>query len=81
MARTLGQRLRALADISKDEVRVAQEKHSLGLGDQIEEFRIVLTRPLIVCNSREILKVTLSRPSAVYPHEGDCILQLTCRAL
>ena len=57
MAKTIGQQLQNLDKLSGDEVKVADEKHTLSLVDKPEELRIVLTRPLTVCRSKEIKKV------------------------
>ena len=57
MAKTIGQQLQPLESLSADEVKVADEKHTLSLADKPEELRIVLTRPLTVCKSQEIAKV------------------------
>ena len=58
MAKTIGQQLQNLDSLSANEVKVADEKHTLSLADKSEELRIVLTRPLTICRSKEIEKVS-----------------------
>ena len=57
MAKTIGQQLQQLDSLGGNEVKVADEKHTLSLADKPEELRIVLTRPLVTWNSKEIEKV------------------------
>lgn len=59
MEATVGHRLQRLAELPPQEVRVADEKHSLPFNDTSEDLRIVLTRPLVTACKKAVLEVIL----------------------
>ncbi len=61
MAKIIGQQLQPLDNLSVDEIKVADERHTLSLADRPEELRIVLTRPLTILRSKEIAMVSRRR--------------------
>ena len=58
MEATVGHPLKPLAELPPQEVRVAEEKHTLAVGEATEDLRIVLTRPLVAACSKAVLEVT-----------------------
>ena len=58
MEATVGHPLKPLAELPPQEVRVAEEKHSLAVGEVTEDLLIVLTRPLVAACSKAVLEVT-----------------------
>ena len=60
MEATVGHPLKPLAELPPQEVRVAEEKHTLSVSEATEDLRIVLTRPLVAACSKAVLEVITS---------------------